>query len=57
MALLDLSKVTSTVMKLLELNVERLAGIDVLVTPQPPDKVGAVTNRLNLQLYHVAEDG
>jgi hypothetical protein len=57
MALLDLSKVTSTLMKLLELNVERLSGIDVSVTPQPPDKVGAVTNQLSLHLYHVAEDG
>ena len=57
MALLDLSKVTSTLMKLLELNVKRLSGIDLLVTPQPPDKVGAVTNQLSLHLYHVAEDG
>jgi hypothetical protein len=57
MALLDLSKVTSALMKLLELNVERLSSIDVTVTPQPPDKVGAVTNHLSLHLYHVAEDG
>jgi len=57
MALMDLSKVTSTLMKLLELNVKRLSGIDVLVTPQPPDKVGAVMNQLSLHLYHVAEDG
>jgi len=57
MTLLDLSKVTSTLMKLLKLNIKRLSGINVNMTPQPPDKVGGDTNQLSLHLYHVAEDG
>ena len=55
MALIDLYRVTSTLMNLLTQNIK--SRIDnVLVTALPPEKVGPVMNTLSLYLYHVAED-
>lgn len=59
MALQDLYKVTNTLMKLLKLNITTnidpdLAGLDV--TDNPPEKVEATDNTLNIYLYHIAED-
>ncbi|PRP92673.1 DUF4255 domain-containing protein [Enhygromyxa salina] len=59
MALLDLSLVTRSLMKLLELNInEKFFGgeITFTVTPEPPEKVGAVENKVSLFCYHVAEE-
>lgn len=59
MALQDLYKVTKALMKLLRLNITTnidpdLAGLDV--TANPPEKVEATDNTLNIYLYHIAED-
>lgn len=59
MALLDLSLVTSSLKKLLVDNINKAfygGGNTVTVTPEPPDKVGAVTNKISLYMYHVAEE-
>lgn len=58
MALIDLSLVTTGLMKLLEdnININIDTGADVTVTAEPPDKVGAVINKLSLYMYHVAEE-
>jgi hypothetical protein len=58
MALLDLSLVTSALMKLLDDNINKIidTGANVTVTAEPPDKVGAVTNKLSLYMYHVSEE-
>lgn len=58
MSLIDLSLVTSGLMKLLEDNITKNIDTDleVAVTAEAPDKVGAVTNRLSLYMYHVAEE-
>ncbi|HLT35070.1 MAG TPA: DUF4255 domain-containing protein [Enhygromyxa sp.] len=58
MALIDLSLVTSGLMKLLEDNINKVidTGANVTVTAEPPDKVGSVTNKLSLYMYHVTEE-
>jgi hypothetical protein len=58
MSLIDLSLVTSGLMKLLEDNINQNidAAANVSVTAEPPDKVGSVTNKLSLYMYHVAEE-
>lgn len=58
MALIDLSLVTSALMKLLDDNINKNidTGANVTVTAEPPDKVGAVTNKLSLYMYHVSEE-
>lgn len=58
MALMDLSNVTSTLLKLLDMNINGNIdeSVNVTVTGEPPDKVGAVTNKLTIYLYHIAED-
>jgi hypothetical protein len=59
MALIDISLVTTGLMKLLEDNINKNldSEIDNLsVTAEPPDKVGAVGNRLSLYMYHLAEE-
>lgn len=58
MPLLDLSKVTRTLGELIQQNIARpeVGGLVVTVSPQPPEKVGAVQNTLSLHLYHVAQE-
>jgi hypothetical protein len=58
MALIDLSLVTSGLMKLLDDNINKNidTGANVTVTAEPPDKVGSVTNKLSLYMYHVTEE-
>ncbi|MFO7561124.1 MAG: DUF4255 domain-containing protein [Enhygromyxa sp.] len=61
MSLIDLSLVTSALMKLLEDNINtnidsNIGGTGVTVTAEAPDKVGVATNRLSLYMYHVAEE-
>lgn len=58
MALIDLSLVTSGLMKLLEDNINKVidTGANVTVSAEPPDKVGSVTNKLSLYMYHVSEE-
>lgn len=58
MALIDLSLVTSALMKLLDDNINKNidTGANVTVTAEPPDKVGSVTNKLSLYMYHVSEE-
>ncbi|MCW3475306.1 DUF4255 domain-containing protein [Limobrevibacterium gyesilva] len=60
MALADLSLVTRSLRTLIDLNVRRLMGGvppgAIAITTQPPERVGAAVNTLNLHLYHVAED-
>ncbi|HVI04239.1 MAG TPA: DUF4255 domain-containing protein, partial [Enhygromyxa sp.] len=58
MSLIDLSLVTSGLMKLLDDNINKNIGpgANVTVTAEPPDKVGSVTNKLSLYMYHVAEE-
>ena len=53
----DLANVTRTLQTLLVENLSRIAGLTVIVTPQPPEDVEAVMNTLSLHLYHVSEDG
>lgn len=61
MALIDLYKVTKTLIDLLRLNITQ--NIDpslddgvLQVTGIPPEKVESASNRLNFFLYHIAED-
>jgi hypothetical protein len=58
MSLIDLSLVTTGLMKLLDDNINKNidAAANVSVTAEPPDKVGSVTNKLSLYMYHVAEE-
>lgn len=59
MALLNLSSVTSSLKKLLEDNINKTflgGGTTVTVTPEPPDKVGSVMNKISLFCYHVTEE-
>lgn len=58
MALIDLSLVTTGLMKLLADNINKNidSGANVTVTAEPPDKVGSVTNKISLYMYHVAEE-
>lgn len=58
MSLIDLSLVTTGLMKLLDDNINKNidAAASVTVTAEPPDKVGSVTNKLSLYMYHVAEE-
>jgi hypothetical protein len=60
MALTNLSAVTSTLISLLEQNINRLQEPDdstVTVVPTAPNQVGdSELNRLSLYLYHVSED-
>jgi hypothetical protein len=58
MALLDLSLVTSTLMKLLDDNINKNIDLaaDVIVTPVSPDTVGTVERTISLYLYHIAEE-
>jgi hypothetical protein len=56
----DLSLVTSSLRTLMDLNIRRLMGGvgpgAISITTQPPERVGAAVNTLNLHLYHIAED-
>ncbi|HEY5704596.1 MAG TPA: DUF4255 domain-containing protein [Terrimicrobiaceae bacterium] len=60
MALLDLSRVTSTLTSLLESNINlhlQSGGPPVTVVPTAPSNVGeSAQNHLSLYLYHVSED-
>ncbi len=60
MALLDLSRVTSTLTSLLESNINlrlQSGGPAVTVVPTAPNNVGeSAQNHLSLYLYHVSED-
>jgi hypothetical protein len=58
MALLDLSQVTTALLKLLEDNIEKVidTGASVTVTAASPDSVGTVMNTLSLYMYHVGEE-
>lgn len=58
MALLDLSLVTSALMKLLEDNINKIidTAAAVTLTPQSPDAVGTVMKTLSLYLYHLGEE-
>jgi len=58
MAIIDLSLVTRSLKKLLEDNINKvlLGGGTVSVTPEPPDKVGSVMNKISLFMYHVSEE-
>ena len=60
MALLDLSRVTSTLTSLLEANINlhlQSGGPPVTVVPTAPNDVGeSAQNLLSLYLYHVSED-
>lgn len=60
MSLIDLSQVTVAYMNLLRLNINGVINSGgsptVTITPEPPDKVGSVTNTLSIYAYHVAED-
>lgn len=58
MSLIDLSGVTSSLIKLVQENIQQTLepGLGVVVTPAAPEKVGSVTNQLSLHMYHVAED-
>ncbi|KIG17893.1 hypothetical protein DB30_02516 [Enhygromyxa salina] len=50
--------VTTGLMKLLGDNINKNidSGANVTVTAEPPDKVGSVTNKISLYMYHVAEE-
>ena len=57
MALLNLSNVTSALMKVLELNLPPLYGGPVPIVAQSPDKVEAgVEPQVSVYLYHATED-
>jgi hypothetical protein len=59
MAILDLSAVTSSLQKLLKVNLDETyfdGNNTVTVTPEPPEAVGSVTNTLSMFLYHVGEE-
>lgn len=58
MALLDISLVTSSLMKLLEKNINTVidTGAGVTVTPESPDTIGSVTKTLSLYMYHITEE-
>ena len=58
MALLDLSLVTSALMKLLEDNINKTidTAAAVTLTPQSPDAVGTVMKTLSLYMYHLSEE-
>ncbi len=58
MALIDLSLVSSALIKLLDENINNVidASAGVTVTAQPPEKVGAASKTLSLHLYHLAEE-
>jgi hypothetical protein len=55
MALIDLYRVTSTLITLLTQNIKTRTD-NVSVTALPPEKVGSAMHTLSLYLYHVAED-
>lgn len=59
MALLDISKVTETLKKLLEKYFEVLSPVwsetsPIIISPKPPDKLDA--DGLGIYLYHISED-
>lgn len=54
----DLSAVTNTLTRLLEINIEQVIspGLNITVVGTPPDQLGiSVSNTLSLYLYHVRE--
>lgn len=57
MALLDLSRVTTSLINLLERNIPVLEpGLTPTVSPRSPDQVAGEGNTLSLYLYHVGEE-
>lgn len=58
MPLIDLSNVTKTIMTLIQDNINQNLepGLGVVTTPQPPEIVGSVPNRISVHLYHAKED-
>jgi hypothetical protein len=58
MSLLDLSLVTSALMRLLDKNINKVidTAAGVTVTPASPDSVGTVMKTLSLYMYHLGEE-
>lgn len=56
MAVLDLSLVTTSLKKLVEVNVANLLGETITVSTMPPEMVPGTTKTINLYLYHISED-
>lgn len=56
MAVLDLSLVTTSLKKLVEVNVANLLGETITVSTMPPEMVTGTTKTINLYLYHISED-
>ncbi|MCW8856718.1 MAG: DUF4255 domain-containing protein [Kangiella sp.] len=56
MAMLDLSLVTTSLKKLVEVNVANLLGETVTVSTMPPELVNGALKTINLYLYHISED-
>jgi hypothetical protein len=59
MALINLYKVTRSLTNLLDANIRSIDPniANLVITAMPPELVGAVTDQLNLFLYHISEEG